>query len=280
MRRVAIKGVRRLLVGCLAIAMTGVVAYALMSPESERSVSIDEAASRLVSKPTTDGPLRPLVPSAGVYRYRGSGTETLSRPSTSQQQGPEMPGTVSHLDGACWRFRIDYSTKHHQHWDYCADGDRLVERGGASRQQLSIVVTDVDVGSETTCDDDVIAADRSSIPNEAAEQSCSATSTGSEGSVESSGTNRYVGREMLNVGGVRVETMHYRRQRTISGGQRGSETLDLWFAVDSGLPVKNLRSVTVVTPSPLGELTYTEKGSFELTSVEPAFESSASAGRR
>ena len=52
--------------------------------------------------------------------------------------------------------------------------------------------------------------------------------------------------------------------RTISGDQDGTEELDLWFERDTGLPVRNERAVTLRTGSPLGVLTYTETGSFEL----------------
>ena len=44
---------------------------------------------------------------------------------------------------------------------------------------------------------------------------------------------------------------------------------DVWFAKRDGLPLRNDRDVTVRTETIVGASTYTEHGSFELTSLQP-----------
>ncbi len=65
--------------------------------------------------------------------------------------------------------------------------------------------------------------------------------------------------------------MHYVSERTLSGDQTGTEHTEMWFAVDNGLPLRNERTITVVSPapSPLDSVTYTEHGSWALQSLTP-----------
>ena len=96
-------------------------------------------------RPSTDP--EPLRPAPGVYQYRGEGTEHLDKPPLTQSQGPDIPGTVTHLEGGCWRLRVDYSTNHWQSWDYCPAGTGLTERAGAFFQRLDLVVAQVETTS-------------------------------------------------------------------------------------------------------------------------------------
>jgi hypothetical protein len=86
-----------------------------------------------------------------------------------------------------------------------------------------------------------------------------------------SGIRTLVGRETLQIGGEAVESLHYRMEQTMSGDQRGTEKTDMWFSATSGLPLRNERLIEVVSPapSPLDEVTYTERGNWELTSLQP-----------
>ena len=256
----------------LAGAAVSVVVYLAIRPAPVRAVTLAEARERFDESRRADGgPSQATFrPPAGVYEYAGAGTESLDRPPVGQQQGPTMPGTVTHDGPDCWTFRIDYSSKHHQSWRYCARGGGLVEVGGESEQVLDIVVTDVRVASSTTCDDGVMAVVARARPGDAEEQSCQATSTGADVPVTAAGRNTFVGVEPLEIDGARVRALHYHRERTFSGGQDGSEVLDLWFDAETALPLRNRHSVRVRTDSPLGVLTYTEEGSFTLARREPS----------
>jgi hypothetical protein len=85
----------------------------------------------------------------------------------------------------------------------------------------------------------------------------------------SSGSYEFVGDAVVVVGGTRVPAYHFRQERTVSGSQTGNQTTDLWFAKKDGLPLRNQRDQTVHTDTPIGSSTYTEHGSFELTSLAP-----------
>ncbi len=100
-------------------------------------------------------------------------------------------------------------------------------------------------------------------------QRCHGTSTGSSGEVISAGPYRYVGQEDLDIGGSRVKALHYQRSRTLTGGQTGTEDVNVWFDAQTGLPLRNQRVITVHSDSLIGGVTYTEDGSFRLASMTP-----------
>ena len=210
-----------------------------------------------------------LRPPAGVYVYRGSGTEHLSLPPKTQHQGPQMPATVTHRDDGCWTFRLDYNTQHWQTWNYCPRNGGLVELGGQTFERWDFVFTKYDSTSTFTCDPASVAIRAGMRTGDRWQQVCRGTSTGTKGVAVTSGPYTFVGGDFVTIGKTRVPAYHFRQQRTLTGSQTGTQTADLWFSRQNGLPLRNERSVTVHTDTVVGASTYTEHGSFQLTSLQP-----------
>ncbi len=105
------------ILGAVVFVLGGGVAVMWLSSSRAIPVTMGQAESRLGKNvgDSSDG----SRPPAGVYAYRGSGTDRLSFPPLSQPEGPTMPGTVALEKGDCWTFRIDYSSHHWESWDYC-----------------------------------------------------------------------------------------------------------------------------------------------------------------
>lgn len=229
-------------------------------------VSVDD-----VARPT--GPTQPLRraelrPEQGVYVYEGSGTDKLDVPPKEQAEGPTMPATVTHGENGCWTFRIDYSTNHWQTWDYCARDDGLSELGGMSYQRWDFTVLVQETTSTFECSETVVIKPDQE-PGESWDQSCAGTSTGTDGTATSAGPYRFVGTEDLQIGDEVVAAHHYLRDRTMSGSQSGTEHADVWFSAESGMPLRNERSIEARTDTVIGEVTYTEEAEFRLTSLTP-----------
>jgi hypothetical protein len=279
---------RWLVIGLVVAVLAGVAGWLAVGRGRARPVTLDEARART----TTTGPGGPSVPSsepdgsggpsstdgggspalvlpvAGVYEYTGSGRERLSLPPLSQDQGPTIPATVEYGDPGCWSIRFDYSTNHWQTWSYCLRGTDLVEVGGLSWQRWMIGATAITNLTTSTCDDaPVLPADRE--PEQEWVGRCTSTNEAVEGEAVSEGPYRYVGEETVEVDGVDVVTARFVRERAMSGAQEGTERSEVWFAVDSGLPVRNERAISVATDTPVGASTYTEDGGFELAALEP-----------
>jgi hypothetical protein len=91
-------------------------------------------------------------PPEGVYEYAGEGSERISFPPVSQQDGAIVPGTVTHGADGCWEFRLDYNAAHWQDWLYCPSDGRIAEAGGHTHQAWHFGVTTVTNLSTFECD--------------------------------------------------------------------------------------------------------------------------------
>lgn len=255
----------------MVVAVLAVVVVAgavvLFVRSGARPVDLDDAAAPTGStQPAAPSVLRP---EQGVYLYEGTGTDRLDTPPLSQAQGPQMPATVTHRDDGCWTFRIDFSTNHWQTWVYCPTPDGgLVEEGGQSFQKWELGAISFDSTSTFECAEAVvISAD--ARPGDEWQQTCEGTSTGAEGRTTSAGPYEFVGNEDVEVGGDTVPALRYRRTRAMTGAQTGTETADVWISAEDGLPLRNTRSIEASTSTLVGDVRYTEEGTFEATSVDP-----------
>lgn len=258
-------GRRWLLLLLVPVLFGGFVAYRV-ARGSARQVDVAD-----VTRPTASTlPVQRTVlrPPQGVYLYRGEGNDQLDVPPRTQAQGPEMPATVTHRADGCWTFRIDYSTNHWQTWDYCPHDGGLDEAGGSTYQRWDFGVFANESTSTFTCDDaPVIKAEQR--PGDVWQQSCTGSTSGTEGTTTTAGPYRYVGEETLRIGDRSVRAYRYHRERTTSGNQSGGESSDVWFAAETGLPLRNERHLEARTATVIGEVHYTETGEFQLTDLTP-----------
>ena len=261
LRRLAIAGVVLVVVFGAAL---GVFAY-LWSRSDSRPVTLDEARRRFLEELGPTGPDGPFTPPEGVYAYTGSGSEELSSPPKSQNEGPEMPGTVRHGEDGCWTFRLDYSTNHHRTWQFCADADGLREMGSIVYQRWDFVVTSVDNTATVRCRPGAVVIETGMAPGDEWTSRCKGENSAIDGTTITTTTHRFVGREALTVGGASVDTLHFRNDGVVSGAQTGTESFDLWLRAD-GLIVQGRQRIVVDSDSPIGKVTYTQQGEFSLVS--------------
>lgn len=212
-----------------------------------------------------------LSPAPGVYTYEGTGTEKLSVLGTSQQWGPRLPSTVTRGDDSCWTWRIDYSTNHYQEVHYCPEGRVLQEVSGITYQSFDFVAFSVGDLNEFTCEPraDTIRVDAE--PGDTWDQSCDGKSKDRGTRVTSAGTNEFVGIEDVKVGDDEVPAYRYKSERELTGDQTGTEKTESWYAVRDGLLLKTTRNLRVASPAPppLGDVIYTEEGTYTLSSLTP-----------
>jgi hypothetical protein len=233
--------------------------------------SVNEALERFRASSTVPQSAGALVPRAGVYTYSGSGEEHLSFLSTSQAQGPTLPGTVTRGTDGCWTFAIEYNTFHHQTWEWCEQNGTLVERGGTTQQQFDFVAFKVDETSEVTCSPPFVAFDPGAQPGDVTTIRCRGHSETTGTDLTSTGTARFVGRDTLDISGRSVPALHYEMRRSITGDQTGEDFTEIWFSAADGMPLRNEREISIVSPAPapLDSVTYTERGEWQLDSLEP-----------
>jgi hypothetical protein len=89
------------------------------------------------------------------------------------------------------------------------------------------------------------------------------------GTTRSAGTYEFVGGERLVIDGGEVAVHRYRQARDITGEQTGHQETEIWIEITTGLPVRAERTVHVDSSSPVGTITYSEQGWWQLSSMEP-----------
>ena len=213
-----------------------------------------------------------LQPSAGVYVYSGTGSESLSFMATEQAQGPTEPGTVTLESDGCWTFRMDFNSFHHQTWRRCARGTTLIETGGSADQKFDFVAFEQSEHSTVTCDPPITLFDLDTTAGTTWPVRCTGHSKTTGTNVEQTGTTTFVGREAVTVGEEQIPAVHVRQDLVLSGDQRGTVKIEMWFAATDALPLRETHDLRVVSPAPapLNEVTYREVGEWTLTSRRPS----------
>jgi hypothetical protein len=210
-----------------------------------------------------------LRPPGGVYTFVGTGAEKLSLLATAQHWGPRIPVTVTEDTKSCWVFRVDYSTHHWQSVRYCAKGRVLQETGETTSQTFDFVAFKTGDTNDVVCTPPIDRIRVDAKPGASWQVACDGHSRSRGTKFHSQGTETFIGTEQLRIASGLVSAYHYSVDRTLSGSQIGSERYEIWYSVLDGLPVKTDRHVEVNSPSPIGAVTYTETGTYTLTSLTP-----------
>ena len=258
-------------VGSLLLIGAGVIVVLFITRENPDARPVGEAVEEFRSS-TSQRPDPDALPgelSIGVYRLEGEGKEAISIPPVEQADGSTMPMTIAAGTDGCRTIRIDYNEAHWQNWSLCPEGRTLMETGGLTFQRWdfgSIVVENL---STFVCDPAVPFVVLDAEPGDVFDRSCTGTNDQIPGSTVSSGKLSVVGIESIDVDGEAIEAMHVRLHNDLTGAQTGTEDLELWFSTTDGLPLRGVRSVTVDSDSPIGTITYTEEGTWQLSSTVP-----------
>jgi hypothetical protein len=247
------------------------VGLAWWSQRGPSKPSIGQAVDRFRSATTVPATLETLQPQPGVYIYAGSGEERLSFMATHQPQDGDLPGTVTRGANGCWDFAIEYNSFHRQTWHRCVVKGRLTERGNTTEQKFDFGPLSESEHAEVVCDPAIVLYDPEASPGDSSPVRCRGHSDTTNANMTQRGRVTFVGRTTVTVGGKRVPALHFAQDLTISGDQRGSSHEELWIAAKDGLPLREERTTTVVSPAPapLNEVTYSEHGRWLLTSTTP-----------
>lgn len=212
--------------------------------------------------------LRYRAPPEGVYELKGQGTERISFPPNSQNDGRSMPGSVTYLDG-CWRWHLDYNVAHWEEYDFCPNRTQLMLRANRNSQSWDFGFAKVNNLAQFSCPAGAVLLPENPAPGQALEWRCSGTNSAVPGPTTTATSARIIGTETLHIAGSAVAAIHQHQRITLSGGQRGTVVEDWWFEAETGLPVRMARNITISSASPVGNITYNEVGSWEMTSLRP-----------
>jgi hypothetical protein len=257
--------------GAVVVAAIGIGLVLFFIRDQPKAKSVGERVDELAGSSTSvDAGTSTFRPPAGVYVAEGAGHEAISFPPVSQEDGATMPASVEYLPEGCWRFRIDYNEAHWQDWTLCPAGAlALVETEGHTWQNWDLGATQVANLSTFSCDPPSTAFVFGADEGATWDRRCEGTNDQVAGTTVSSGTMAFEGTETLTIDGEDVKALRFRREHELSGAQTGAETVTFWVAAKDGLPLRSERDVRADSSSPVGTITYTESGHWQLTSLTP-----------
>ncbi len=209
------------------------------------------------------------LPAEGVYLLKGHGSEQISFPPNSQLDGAVMPATITYQADNCWRWHVDYNVAHWEEYDFCSRGGRLVLSGSRVSQSWDFGDIKINNLARFTCPPVSVVLPQDPKPGQTQRYSCTGTNSAVAGQSIAAMTIRIVGMFTLRIGGIAVPAVHELQRETLTGGQRGRLREDWWFVATSGMPVRVERRITLLSNSPVGTITYTEAGSWQMGSLRP-----------
>lgn len=188
-----------------------------------------------------------------------------------QPQGPAMTATVTYLEDGCWEFRIEMSEFRSDLTTMCPTSDGGLQKKRELQTQLWDVpgIGIVENFSDVDCEQgDLVRPGMQ--PDDSWTHLCGGVNSAVEGDYFSNASYRFVAEETLDVGGETVEVYHLEENRQISGSSEGEMLVSWWFAKSDFRPMKSERTVSVVTDSDFGAISYTEEGDWLSSGLSPA----------
>jgi hypothetical protein len=232
--------------------------------EPASTVSADEPAPT-VSAPVTDEPAStvsaPIVelPRPGVYRYRTSGEESIDALDGATHTYPAETTITVTPDGCGVRLRWDALKERNDEWRLCATARGVaLDRSGVQYHEFFGQSTPEAV----ECPDTVVLVPVDPTFGEAVELACTLDSDPWAVRWES------LGRTTRDVAGQAVPAVHVRM--TVDQQDEFDEltTVD-WYLDAHGLPLAVAATKQSRSPSPVGTVTYRERYTLEIESLDP-----------
>jgi hypothetical protein len=241
--------------GGLALAI--VAAWFFLLRDTAEPVSVGDVIETFREGAETAPVGRSPVPE-GVYVYATEGYEKTDALTGVRHRYPPRSTITVTRDPCGVRMRWDVLKGRSTTWTYC------IAPGGWAVASQDERHTFFGRTERTTyvCEDTPIrpAGDTTGVSWDV---SCSTNSS------EEAGAGTVVGRELLPVSGIPVATVRVRKTTSFTGEIRGTTTHDVWFARESGVPVRIAMVSRTTNDSPVGDVHYDEDVTLRLTSLTP-----------
>ncbi len=254
------------------VAAFAYVALAFVLRGQPGAKSLNSAVRSFQSRTSTTlqtGQVRYKPPKAGVYTLKGHGGEKISFPPASQNDSAVMPMSVTYAASGCWLWRIDYNVAHWEEYEFCPRTEELKLARIRNFQSWDFGVASVKNLTTVACAHAVTVLPADLSKGNVISWTCPGSSTAIHGASSEKTVARIVGTTTVRIGGVSVRVIRDHQVTTLRGAQRGTDVEDWWFDGTSGLPLRETRQLTITTSSPVGDIRYTEKGSWQVASLSP-----------
>ena len=257
-----------LLAAALAIVAFFASAYVFRTHPGAKSISSVVHGFHKGTSSAPLGHLRYPPPAAGVYQLEGHGSEQISFPPNSQADGATMPATVTYQAGSCWQWHVYYNVAHWEQYQFCSNASRLWTMSEGNGQSWDFGAVQISNVARLTCTPGTGVLPPEPAPGLRLHWTCTGVNSATSGRNTQTILARVVSVGNLTVGHVKVRAVHEVQRTTVTGAQTGTAVENWWYSASSGLPLRMQRVISIHSPSPVGTVTYTETGSWTMTSLK------------
>ncbi len=252
-----------------AVALLGLVAVALAftafrdttTPlEAEEVVEAFTSTTRSAGTPVTiaTGTAGGEPGGYGVYVYETSGFEEIDALGGARHDYPAQSFMTLQAGGCGTKVRWDVLEERWSEWEVCdLDGVPALAAVDSFHRWYGVA----DLG-EWVCNSP------GPLQPPAPDVTAWTYECGTGASVETYRAE-LIGTETLVVGGEEVDTVHVRVVTSTEGRTNGSGKTDSWFLPGSPLVVRRIAAGDSVTPSAIGDVSYSERYELQLASLQP-----------
>jgi hypothetical protein len=232
-------------VGAAAALVVAAIVGGLFLNDTARPASIQDAVQRFQAGGAGGGKLD------GVYLYATTGEESIDALGGAHHRYPATT-SITAVGAPCGvKLRWDALQGRSTTWTLCS-----TQAG-------------VDLGTEEVVHTFFGQSDDTTYACAGSELLRSGSFRCRSGRGEQTGTVTVVGHEDIDVGGKPVSVLHVRTVATISGGDRGTETVDWWLGTATGLPVRVAFTSRTSRKTVVGRVHYAEDAELRLLSLTP-----------
>jgi hypothetical protein len=246
---------RRRLLGLAIAVVLGLGLFMLAGTVWEGAVDRAQAVSRFrAAGPAAAEPV-PGLPEPGVYAYRTTGGERVSFLDYERAYTSTTYRIVTR-QGCGVREEQYFLVQHVEYYDRC--GPRLASYG----TDIAFWWTHGTQAFKCTGG----SFDASDLPVLGqVEWECRDEDTVAHQ------VTAYLGDERVVVDGQPVDARHVRWRTVFDGATKGAAVVEDWFAVDTGLVLRETRNIGLRVGSPfIGDISYIDVSTYELESTTPA----------
>lgn len=206
-------------------------------------------------------------PAAGVYRATVSGNESIGLPGFDEGFGPTAPVTVTHADGGCFAYRVDFNSHHFRSWTFCPTPTATFSLsrmdGWTARKAPGL---DISTFNSYPCPQPVDFLWPGAAPGDTRAGVCHGTSDLDDKVTDDHMSVEVVDVGPFTVGDERVDAVHLRSTEKLSRAQTGTEVDEWWLDARTGLPLK----LTIGSSLKGGPSDYSERATLVLSTTTPA----------
>lgn len=226
----------------------------LMPAESAPTSASDATTAAASSVPAALAAL----PAPGVYQYATSGFDRIDALTGAQHDYPAITTMTVTPEGCGVRVRWDVAVERWDTWDWCLDGAAIRQNGWVGYHEFF----DSPGRNDYLCDGDP-------RPLDALARTTWTMVCRMGDHTTSTFRGEVIERTSLMVAGIATPVLHVRYEVEVVGESTGHQTVEGWYRIADGLPVREQLAISTTQDTVIGATRFDEQYTIDLLTPSP-----------